>query len=169
MVSLSNHEAPHRCPCAAFMVRQAHHEGNKNGAFSVRIRGNETPASLPRRALRWRHRSGPIGRHAIVSRWVFLCCAVAVGPPRFGYTGNGTCAPRFKAKSRVRAAARRDPTMELSSHEVGRPTVRTEPRSSSLAAPAAPNGPPTAHGLAAAAGVSSPGGTLCQRYPCRAC
>jgi hypothetical protein len=27
MASLSNHEAPHRCPCEAFMVRQAHHEG----------------------------------------------------------------------------------------------------------------------------------------------
>jgi len=23
----SNHEAPHRCSCEAFMVRQAHHEG----------------------------------------------------------------------------------------------------------------------------------------------
>ncbi len=29
MVSLSNHAAPHRCPCEAFMVRQAHHEGKQ--------------------------------------------------------------------------------------------------------------------------------------------
>ncbi len=39
MVSLSNHEASHYCPCEAFMVRQAHHEGNKSGAhFSQALR-----------------------------------------------------------------------------------------------------------------------------------
>jgi len=33
MVSLSNHEAgPHRSPCEAFMVRQAHHEGYPDAA-----------------------------------------------------------------------------------------------------------------------------------------
>jgi hypothetical protein len=40
MVSLSNHEAvPHRGPCEAFVVRQAHHEGfsNESDAKAVGI------------------------------------------------------------------------------------------------------------------------------------
>ena len=70
MVSLSNHEAPHRCLCDAFMVRQAHHEGYGSckslfslSSFPVRfrqirssqIRGRPVPgrpfASMGRSAL----------------------------------------------------------------------------------------------------------------------
>jgi hypothetical protein len=33
----SNHEAPRRCLCEAFMVQQAHHEGNRIGAVAARL------------------------------------------------------------------------------------------------------------------------------------